>query len=139
MHNTSLASLGLHLDQKGDWASGLLSQSSFPAVREITIHLPRLRKPTKVKHIRLDALDSILAQPQFDGVRCLIVECDAGADTPAHMDAYKSEVSSRLPLSCGRGVVAIRPRKAVEPLMSPPRPLVTKSKFEPKPELWDPY
>ena len=88
--------------------------------------------------MRLAALDSILAQPQFAGVRRLIVECDAGADTPAHMDAYKAEVSSRLPLSCARSLVSIRPRKIPE-LMSPPRPVVTKSKSEPKPELWDPY
>lgn len=139
MHNTSLTSLALHLDLKGDWAPGFLSQSSFPAIHEITIRLPRLRKPTKVNHIRLDALDSILSLPQFAGVRRLVVECDAGADTPAQMDAYRVEVSCRLPFSCGRGVVAIRPRKAAEPLMKPPRPVVTKSKSEPKPELWDPY
>ena len=88
--------------------------------------------------MRLDALDSVLAQPQFAGVRRLVVECDGGADTAMHMDGYKTEVSSRLPLSCGRGFVSIRPRKMPE-LMSPPRPAVTKSKSEPKPELWDPY
>ena len=138
MHNTSLASLGLHLDQKGDWVPGLLSQSSFPAIREVTVHVPRLRKATKVKHMHLDALDSILAQPQFASVRRLVVECDAGTDTPVHLDAYKAEISSRLPLSVGRSLVSIRQRRAPE-LMSPPRPVVTKSKSEPRPELWDPY
>lgn len=85
-----------------------MSQSSFPAVREVTIHSSRLRKPTRAKHICLEALDSTLALPQLAGVRCLIVEYNVGADT---VYSHKAEVSSRLPLSCGLGVVAICPCK----------------------------
>ncbi|TFY65331.1 hypothetical protein EVJ58_g2037 [Rhodofomes roseus] len=138
IYNTSLSSLCLHLDAKSDWVPGLLTQTNSPAIRDITIRLPQLRKPTKVKHIRFDALDSILSQPQFDGVRQLVVECDAGVtvDTPTRMDAYKAEVAIRLPLSSARRIVSVRQRKVSVPIR---RPVVPKSSSELKPQLWDPY
>jgi len=137
VHNTSLSSLCLFLDTKSEWVPGLLSQINSPSIRDITVQLPRLRKPGKMKHIRFDALDSILSQPQFDGVRRLVVECDAGVDTPTQMDAYDVEVSTRLPLSCARRIVSVRPRKVS--VTSAPRPVLTKSSSGPKEELWDPW
>ncbi|KAH9919621.1 uncharacterized protein B0H18DRAFT_1027191, partial [Fomitopsis serialis] len=128
VHNASLSSLCLFLDTRSDWIPGLLSQINSPSVRDITVQLPRLRKPGQMKHIRFDALDSILSQPQFDGVHRLVVECDGGVGTPAQMDAYTAEVSTRLPLSCARRIVSVRPRKVS--VTSAPKPVLRKSRLK---------
>ncbi|KZT68633.1 hypothetical protein DAEQUDRAFT_738662 [Daedalea quercina L-15889] len=138
VHNTSLRSLCLCLAQKSEWVPGLLSQANSPALREITVQLPRLPKPTKVKHLRFDALDGILSQPQFAALRRLVVECDAGAAAGVQAEAYEAEIAARLPLACARGIVAVRPRK-VSVSMPVPMRAVAKNTTEGKPELWDPY